>query len=104
MSEEFTAVTEKRPGNLAVGLFLCWGLNIVEINVGMLPFMMTNENSTTATVVLVGGIGVVEWLYVVPLYRLFKSRGKPNTAKGLIIAAGITALLNGLCFSAFLFK
>jgi hypothetical protein len=99
MSEELTAVNESR-GNLAAGLFLCWGLNIAEIAIG---FLLLNQGSLTGTFALLGGIGVVEWLYVVPLYMLFKSRGKPNTAKGLIIAAGITALLNGLCWSPILF-
>ena len=103
MSEEFTAVNESR-GNLAAGLFLCWGLNFAEIMAGFFLLNINNMSSLAPTAVLAGGIGMVEWLYVIPLYMLFKSRGKPNTAKGLIIAAGITALLNGLCWSPFLFS
>jgi hypothetical protein len=100
MSEEFTASSGRSPGSLSAGLFLCWGLNIAEIAIG---FLLLNQGSLTGTLALVGGIGGVEWLYVVPLYILFNNQEKTNTAKGLIIAAGITALLNGLCWSPILF-
>jgi hypothetical protein len=52
-------------------------------------------------VVVFGGIGVVQLAYIVPLYMHLKKNGQINTAKGLIIAASITVLLNVGCWTQF---
>jgi hypothetical protein len=46
--------------------------------------------------VLVGAIGVVQVGYVVPLWRLLRQRGKPRVAKGLLLAAALTTLINAV--------
>jgi hypothetical protein len=46
--------------------------------------------------VLIGAIGLVQVGYVVPIWRVLVRKGKPRTAKGLLIAAGITVLVNAV--------
>jgi hypothetical protein len=37
---------------------------------------------------------VVQVGYVVPIWRLLRRKGKPKTGKGVLLAAGLTALMN----------
>jgi len=80
-------------GQVIWGLLLCWGLNIGEVVIGFFALMMLPLG-----VALIGGTGIIQLIYVLPLYFSFKKQGKTNTAKGLVIAASITALLNATCW------
>lgn len=80
-------------GEIAWGLLLCWGLNMGEVVIGLLML-----NVLVLPFVLIGGIGIIQLVYVLPFYFSFKKQGKTNTAKGLVIAASITALLNATCW------
>ncbi|MGB3292125.1 MAG: hypothetical protein WBB01_03915 [Phormidesmis sp.] len=44
------------------------------------------------------GIGLTQLLYVVPLCIWLHRQGRVDTAKGVIIGAVLTLLLNGGCF------
>ena len=44
------------------------------------------------------GISIVQLAYMVPLYLHYRKKGATETAKGLVIAAAVTALLNGGCW------
>ncbi|HEY1939319.1 MAG TPA: hypothetical protein VGJ33_15415 [Candidatus Angelobacter sp.] len=83
-------------GRIILGLLLCWGLNVAEIFVGILML-----NSLIVGVAMIGGVGVLQLVYVLPLYFWFKKQGKTDTAKGMVIAASITALLNAACWGMF---
>ena len=84
-------------GSILWGLFICWGLNIGEIFFGFLAL-----NIVSLGVAMIGGIGIIQLIYVLPLYFSFKKQGKTETGTGLIIAASITALLNATCWGMFL--
>jgi len=84
-------------GQIALGLLLCWGLNIGEVIFGFLMLMVP-----VLGFALIGGIGIVQLIYVLPFYFSFKKQGKTDTAKGLVIAASMTALLNAACWGAVL--
>ena len=83
-------------GNIGWGLLLCWGVNIGEIVVGFLTLVVLPLGAA-----LIGGIGIIQLIYVIPLYFSFRKKGKTETAKGLVIAASITALLNATCWGVF---
>ena len=72
---------------------ICWLLNVTELCVGWL-LLVADVRMLPAYYVLVGAIGLVQVGYVVPIWRLLRRKGKTQTARGLIIAAGITALSN----------
>ena len=44
------------------------------------------------------GIGVVQALWIVPVWLSFRRRGESESAKGVLLAAGITFLLNAACW------
>ena len=51
---------------------------------------------------LVTFIGLTQLAYIVPAVRRARRRGRSGLAKGLIIAAALTAILNTACWGAFL--
>jgi len=80
-------------GSIIAGCTICWLLNIAQLCIGWLVFV-SDERMLPAGYVLIGAIGLVQVGYVAPIWRLLRRSGKPRTAKGLLIAAAITAVLN----------
>ena len=72
---------------------ICWLLNIAQLGVGWL-LLVADVRMLPAYYVLVGAIGLVQVGYVVPIWRLLRRKGKPRTAKGMLLAAVLTALMN----------
>jgi hypothetical protein len=46
------------------------------------------------------GIGITQLLYMLPTIVYFQRKQRPEMVNGLIIAAAVTALLNGACWVA----
>jgi hypothetical protein len=72
---------------------LCWLLNVAQLGIGWL-LLVADVRMLSAYYVLTGAIGVVQVGYVVPIWRLLRRKGKPRTGKGVLLAAGITAVTN----------
>lgn len=86
-------------GSIVAGLAICWLLNIAQLGIGWL-LLVADVRMLPAFYVLIYAIGLVQVGYVVPIWRLLVRKGKPGTAKGLLIAACVTAMLNlGLLIS-----
>lgn len=88
-------------GSILQGLLICWGLTILAMLTGFLSLgagLSGNNNSLNVAIVLIGGIGLLQLVYVVPIYFVLKKKGKADTIKGLIIAASITAFMNATCW------
>ena len=49
---------------------------------------------------IIVGFGLVQYAWIVPLYGKHKGRGETETAKGILIASGITVLLSAACWGA----
>ena len=47
-------------------------------------------------------IGLTQLVYVIPFVIYFRKKGRPGIAKGLIIGAALTFLLNGTCVAWFI--
>jgi len=82
-------------GSLATGMAICWLLNIAQLGVGWL-LLVADVRMLPAYYVLVGAIGLVQVGYVAPVCRLLIRKGMPRTAKGALLAAGITGITNGV--------
>lgn len=80
-------------GSIITGFAICWLLNIVQLGIGWL-LLVTDDRLLSTIYVLIGAIGLVQVGYVVPIWRLLRRKGKPRTAKGVLIAAGITLAVN----------
>ncbi|MBD2113396.1 MULTISPECIES: hypothetical protein [Cyanophyceae] len=76
---------------IAGALIFLLGLLVAVIGVGDYAFVIPW---------FVGAAGFLFWqlLYVIPLVITLRRRGHPDMAKGVIIAATLTALVNGACF------
>jgi hypothetical protein len=48
--------------------------------------------------IFLAGIGIVQCLWVIPAYVTYRNRGETETAKGILIAAGLVLLVNGSCW------
>jgi hypothetical protein len=79
------------------GMAICWLLNVAQLGTGWL-LLVADVRMLPAYYVLVGAIGLVQVGYVVPIWRLLRLKGKPRAAKGLLLAAALTALMNILIF------
>jgi hypothetical protein len=80
-------------GSVVAGMAICWLLNVAQLGVGWL-LLVADVRMLPGYYVLVGAVGVVQVGYVVPIWRLLRRRAKPRTAKGMLLAAVFTALMN----------
>lgn len=83
----------KDQGSILLGMAVCWLLNLVELGVAFL-LLAASEKLLPFVYALVGAIGLVQVGYVVPLWRFLRRKGRPRAARGVLLAAAITALLN----------
>ena len=76
----------QNPGNIWAGFGLAAIINIVAAIAGIF------------TIVITLGIGVVQAAWIIPMVIAFRKSGRTETAKGVIIAACVTFLLNAGCW------
>jgi len=82
------------------GLLLCWGINLVQVLAGCtMAWAVSASPGGSNTVVYIAiaialGVGLLQLLYLIPLWLVLKTNEKTQTIKGVGIAACITALLN----------
>lgn len=72
---------------------ICWLLNVAQLGVGWLLLVM-DVRMLPFYYVLVGAIAIVQVGYVIPIWRLLRRKGKPRAARGMLIAALLTAVVN----------
>jgi hypothetical protein len=85
-----------RGGSILVGVAIGIGISLAGLVVSAMLMM------AYVGFVLVGAIGVAQALWVIPAYRHFRSRGEPETGKGILLIAGLVFLLNATCWGAVL--
>jgi len=82
---------DQQRGSILAGMAICWLLNVAQVGVGWL-LLVADVRMLSVYYVLVGAAGLVQVGYVVPIWRLLRRKGKPRTAKGLLIAAILTLI------------
>jgi hypothetical protein len=91
-------------GSFIAGLAICWLLNFAQLGIGWL-LLVADVRLLPAVYVLIGAIGAVQVGYVVPIWRLLVRKGRPRAAKGMLVAAGLTAIMNAVVVAlVFTFK
>jgi hypothetical protein len=75
--------------NLLVAVVLCFGILGTD-GTGNLPL-------STITFYSFRYIGALQILYVLPFWIRSRRKGESDTANGIVVAACVTVLLNGLC-------
>jgi hypothetical protein len=92
----------KPEGSIGLGVAYGFGANLLHVGISFLLswliIFLTKGETFYYVLINLPFIGVVQLIYVVPLFFYFKRAGQTRTAKGLVIAASITALLNASCW------
>ena len=96
MSEENVRKTEYPD---AIG----WGFLLAILIPIVVGFLASNIGVPAVAGVVVFGVGLVQWLYIVPLSRYLKTAGYSRNSKGLLIGASVITLLNASCWGAVFF-
>ena len=94
---------------ILIGLLITFGLHVV--GTGGLILILGVITSATAPshgmdftpLLPVLFFGVTQLVYMIPAILFARHRGRRDIAKGLIIGAGITFLLNGACYGMIAF-
>jgi hypothetical protein len=79
-------------GSVGKGFAIAASINLGAAIAGLLTMVVG------IGVFLILGIGAVQALWIGPLYFMYRARDETETAKGILIAAGITFLLNAGCW------
>lgn len=83
-------------GSVKKGVLVGLGLNAALIAVSLLFFGSSGFGVTAIF------ISITQAVVILPAYLGFRSSGQTESAKGVLIAAGITFLLNATCFGVVL--
>jgi hypothetical protein len=87
--------TRDGTGSIIAGVAICWLLNIAQLGTGWL-LLVADVRMLPAYYVLIDAVGLVQIGYVVPIWRVLVRKGRSRTARGVLIAAWITVLLNAV--------
>ena len=79
-------------GSILKGFGIAAAVNIGAVVMGVITI------AAVIGIFVLLGIGLVQAAWIIPLVLHFRKMGKPETAKGVIIAAAITFLLNAGCY------
>jgi hypothetical protein len=82
------------PGSVWQGIAIGATWNIGALVVGILTIIAMVGGAIIAT------FGVLQYAWISPLYLRHKKRGETETAKGILIASGITVLLSAACWGS----
>jgi hypothetical protein len=76
------------------------GLFTLHIAILLLLALFANSYETplfAAMIIHLAAVGLTQWLYVVPLALWLRHKKRTPLLQGVLIAAGLTLLGNGLC-------
>lgn len=95
-----------KEGSVAQGIVITVALNLLQVVlIGLISSQFAggggSERELTIFVVGLSCAGLIQLIYIVPLYFYFKRKEKTETAKGLVIAASVVILINVACWGGF---
>ncbi len=97
-------LAELSPGSVALGLGLTVMFHVI-VQVPTFFLLMaiaSSERGLELPILAAMYIGLSQLVYMIPAVLFSRHRGETETAKGLVIGASVTFLLNAAC-SGFLF-
>lgn len=74
------------------GMVVCWLLNVVQLGIAFV-LLASSEKALSSVYVLTLALWVVQFGYVVPIYRILKRKHRLKAAHGLLTAACISAVI-----------
>src|SRR5438309_77370 len=89
---------QRNPGVLAgVGWALLFNL-IGTIVLLLFSNVLPGEVGLTYFIFVIAGIGLIQWLWLLPFARYKKRKGQEELSKGVMITGAVILLLNGTCW------
>ena len=82
------------PGSIWQGIALGGALNVCALFASLIGIFLL------IGIPVIAGFGLVQYVWIMPLYEKYKGRGETETAKGILIASGITVLLSAACWGS----
>jgi hypothetical protein len=79
-------------GSVAVGVGMGVAFTVMGVGLGIILA------SAFSRLVMLVGIGIVQLLWMLPAWLIYRRRGQTETAKGILITAGVVFLLNASCW------
>jgi hypothetical protein len=82
------------PGHIVYGFLAAAACNVAALvlSAGLIMLFVG--------IYLVAGFGLIQFFWLVPLWMIYRKQGKTESAKGVLIVAGITVLLSAACWSS----
>ena len=90
-------------GSVGGGLILGIFLNVVQGGLSWLLFVLL-QGSLDALVISLSAWGLIQLIYMVPIYIYLRRTKRADTAKGLLIAASLVLLVNASCWGRLRFN
>jgi len=96
---------DHEPGSVGKGLLFTFLLHFLQVLVGPAVFFLSlwliptknNQYAAISFVLAIGGVGITQLAYIIPVARRFQKFGEYKTVQGLVIGASITFLLCATC-------
>jgi hypothetical protein len=82
----------KKIFEFAAGMLVCWLLNVVQLGIAFV-LLASSEKALSSVYVLTLALWLVQFGYVIPIYRILKRKGRRHAAHGLVTAACISAII-----------
>jgi len=82
----------KTISEFVAGMLICWLLNVVQLGIAFV-LLASSEKTLSSVYVLTLALWLVQFGYVIPIYRVLKRKSRPHAAHGLLTAACISAVL-----------
>lgn len=73
-------------------MLVCWFLNAVQLGIAFV-LLASSEKALPSVYVLTLALWLVQFGYVIPIYRILKRKRRPYAAHGLLTAACISAII-----------
>lgn len=86
-------------GGFGLGIFL----NVVQGGLSWLLLALLN-GGLNALVISLSAWGLIQLIYMVPIYIYLRRTKRTDTAKGLLITASLVLLINASCWGCFAFR
>lgn len=89
-------IRPRDPGSIWQGIAIGGAWNFCALLVGLMAIFIV------IGIPIIAGFGLVQYVWIAPLYEKYTGRGESETAKGILIASGVTVLLSAACWGSIL--
>jgi zinc transporter ZupT len=94
--ENQNSENRNEPEEFGVGIAFTVGLHIIFAGILFALSLLQDKSDYTMFFPLMV-IGITQTIYMIPAFVIAKGKGKEQLAKGLLVGAAITFLLNAAC-------